>query len=106
MLRFEPFQLERYFARYEFKARYLLSASDCESLSLAELLELADPPTRALWEALSLGYTESQGHPELRREIARLYETVSADDLLVLARACIDAAHDLQANPPHVLEAA
>lgn len=31
---------------------------------------------------------------------------LTADDLLVLARACIDAAHDLQANPPHVLEAA
>ena len=31
---------------------------------------------------------------------------LTADDLLVLARACIDAAHDLQANPLHVLEAA
>lgn len=30
---------------------------------------------------------------------------LTADDLLVLARACIDAAHDLQANPPHVLGA-
>ena len=31
---------------------------------------------------------------------------LSADDLLVLARACVDAAHDLQANPPHALEVA
>ena len=31
---------------------------------------------------------------------------LTADELLVLARACIDDAHDLQANPPHVLEAA
>ena len=35
MPRFAPFKLERYFAQYEFKARYLLSASDCESLTLA-----------------------------------------------------------------------
>jgi len=37
-----PFKLERYFALHEFKARYLLSASDCESLTLSELLTMAD----------------------------------------------------------------
>lgn len=31
---------------------------------------------------------------------------LSADDLLVLARACVDAAHDLRANPAPVREAA
>lgn len=84
MLRLAPFQLERYFARYEFQARYLLSASDCESVTLAELLDLADPASRALWETLSLGYTESQGHPELRGQIAQLYERVPAEAVLVL----------------------
>jgi aspartate/methionine/tyrosine aminotransferase len=80
-----PFQLERYFARNEFNAPYQLSASDCESLSLKELLSLADPETRALWETLSLGYTESPGHPLLRTEIAGTYAGIAADQVLVAA---------------------
>jgi hypothetical protein len=35
-----PFKLERYFAKYEFNVRYLLCASDCESLTIQELLDL------------------------------------------------------------------
>jgi hypothetical protein len=31
-MRIAPFALERYFARHEFSARYLLSSSDCEAL--------------------------------------------------------------------------
>ncbi|MCB0292782.1 MAG: aspartate aminotransferase, partial [Calditrichaeota bacterium] len=77
------FKLERYFARYEFQAKYLLSSSDCESLSQAELLALAGDDTRRMWEELILGYTESQGHPLLREEIAKLYENTSAEDILV-----------------------
>lgn len=84
MLRPAPFRLERYFARYEFRARYLLSASDCESVALSELLGLADPASRALWEGLRLGYTESQGHPELRAQIAQQYAGLRPDDVLVL----------------------
>jgi len=80
-----PFRLERYFARYEFTAPYLLSPSDCESLRLAELLALADPETAALWEQLSLGYTETPGHPLLRAEIAGLYDSTGAQDTLVMA---------------------
>lgn len=80
-----PFKLERYFARYEFKAPYLLSASDCESLSLAELLSMANPETTRLWDQLSLGYTDSAGHPELRAEIAGQYQLVSPEQVLVLA---------------------
>ena len=61
-MKIEPFKLERYFARYEFNIRYLLSSSDCESLSMAELLALASPASQALWQELRLGYTESPGH--------------------------------------------
>lgn len=78
-----PFQLERYFAKYEFSARYLLSSSDCESLSLAELLSMADAEIMGLWEALKLGYTESWGHPLLREEIANLYEGIKGSEVLV-----------------------
>ncbi|NLT35799.1 MAG: aminotransferase class I/II-fold pyridoxal phosphate-dependent enzyme [Gaiellales bacterium] len=68
-----PFSLERYFARYEFGARHLLSASDCDGPSLPQLLALADDECRTRWANLSLGYTESAGLPALRDEIATLY---------------------------------
>ena len=78
-----PFKLERYFARYEFSVKYLMSSSDCESLALAELLEMASPESQALWRDLRLGYTESQGLPALRTEIARQYQTIAPDQVLV-----------------------
>ena len=81
---FPPFKLERYFAQYEFKVRYLLSASDCEGLTQRELLALADADSLARWDALTLGYTESQGLPALREEVARMTLGISADDVLIL----------------------
>lgn len=36
------FRLERFFARYEFEAPYLLCASDCETMSIGELPDLAE----------------------------------------------------------------
>lgn len=81
-----PFRLERFFARYECAVPHLLCASDCEPLTLPELLALADDEARALWERLSLGYTESQGHSLLRQEIAALYPGLCADDVLVQRR--------------------
>ena len=61
--------------------------SDVEGWPMAELLALADDETRAMWDGLRLGYTESTGHPLLRREIAALYDSVEADDVLVFAGA-------------------
>ena len=40
-MRIPPFNLERYFALYEFNAPYLLSSSDCDSFSVRELLDMA-----------------------------------------------------------------
>ena len=79
------FQLERYFARWEFAARYNLCASDAEPVPLRELLALADPELLEWWHTLSLGYTETQGHPLLRAEIARQYERLTADDILTFS---------------------
>jgi len=78
-----PFKLERYFARYEFNTRYLLSSSDCDGLGIQELLGMADEECRVLWEELRLGYTESAGHPLLREEIAKHYTGIHAEDVLV-----------------------
>jgi aspartate/methionine/tyrosine aminotransferase len=79
-----PFALERYFAQYEFSAQYLLSSSDCEGLLQQRLLGYADSETRALWENLQLGYTESLGHPLLRAEISHLYRSIAKDEVLVV----------------------
>jgi hypothetical protein len=57
------FKLERFFAHYEFVAPYLLCCSDCQPLRMAEVLELADPETKNLWNDLKLGYTETAGLP-------------------------------------------
>ena len=86
-MKLPEFRLERYFARYEFEVPYLLSSSDMETHRLDELLALADEEGLGLWENLSLGYTESQGHPLLRAEISSLYETVSPDQVLVFSGA-------------------
>lgn len=83
-MKMNDFRLERYFARYEFKAKYMLSASDCESLKMNELLGMADPECLDLWNNLKLGYTETKGHPLLRNEISNLYKKVKPDDICVL----------------------
>lgn len=77
-----PFQLERYFGPLEFQARYLLSSSDCETMSIGELLDLAGVP-RADLAGLRLGYTESQGDPALREVIARFYPGLAGNNILV-----------------------
>lgn len=77
-----PFKLERYFARYEFDVEYLLCSSDCESWTVSELLDL-EPGAREGLERLWLGYTQSQGAPSLRAEIARIYPGLGPDEILV-----------------------
>ncbi|MEW5784119.1 MAG: aminotransferase class I/II-fold pyridoxal phosphate-dependent enzyme [Bacillota bacterium] len=83
-MKYRAFKLERYFALYEFSVKYLLSPSDCESLSMQELLELADEECLRLWHDLKLGYTESAGHPLLLEEAAGFYGELSAADLLIV----------------------
>jgi aspartate/methionine/tyrosine aminotransferase len=84
-VKLKPFALERYFAKHEFSTPFLLSSSDCDGLPLTELVANADDEARGLWERLTLGYTESQGLPLLRSEIASLYSGVSADEIVVAA---------------------
>jgi aspartate/methionine/tyrosine aminotransferase len=100
-MRLADFALERYFARWEFRAEMLLCASDVEGWPLSELLALADEDGLTRWHELRLGYTESAGDPALRAEIARLYDSVSADDVLVFAGAeeAIFALHNVLLAP-------
>lgn len=81
------FRLESYFGVWEFKARHHLTASDAQTLPLAELLAMADEADRLRWENLSLGYIPSEGTPELREAIAHTYDAVGPDDVLAFAGA-------------------
>jgi aspartate/methionine/tyrosine aminotransferase len=81
------FKLETYFSRWEFSARYHLTASDAQTVAVSELLELADEDGRRRWETLALGYTETRGLPALREEIARTYDVVVPEDVMCFAGA-------------------
>ncbi|PRY37377.1 aminotransferase class I/II-fold pyridoxal phosphate-dependent enzyme [Umezawaea tangerina] len=81
------FRLESYFARWEFAARHHLTASDAQTLSLTELLDLADDDGRKRWESLTLGYSETYGLPALREAVADTYDTVEPEDVLCFAGA-------------------
>ncbi len=81
------FRLEAFFSRWEFAARYHLTASDAETLSLTELLDLASIEDRAAFEGLRLSYTETYGAPDLREAIAATYEHRRAADILCFAGA-------------------
>jgi len=77
-----PFKLERYFSQYEFSTKYLLCSSDCESISVSDLLSLepgAEQGLKRLW----LGYTESAGALTLRQEISRIYTSMAPEQILV-----------------------
>jgi aspartate/methionine/tyrosine aminotransferase len=83
---FKPFALERFFAEFEFKARYLLSSSDCETMSTRELLSLEEGAEERYLD-LRLGYTETMGDPALRAALAALYEGLGPESLIVHAGA-------------------
>src|SRR6516225_2427029 len=77
-----PFRIERYYARYEFATRYMLSSSDCESRTIGSLLEF-EPDAYARLLDTWCGYTETPGAPELREAIAGLYERIDPDEVIV-----------------------
>ncbi|KRS12588.1 aminotransferase [Roseovarius atlanticus] len=81
------FRLETHFAKWEFKARHHMTASDAESMSLPELLAMASPEDREGFENMWLGYTETFGAPDLRAAIAATYADQSADNILCFAGA-------------------
>lgn len=82
-----PFALERFFDIHEFSTEILLCASDVEPWKLADLLELASDDQKARWESLSLGYTHAAGHPSLRNQIAKLYDSLEPDDIITFSGA-------------------
>lgn len=81
------FRLETHFSKWEFKARYHMTASDAESMSLQELLDFATPEERAEFDNMWLGYTETFGAPDVRDAIASTYTNCSSESILCFAGA-------------------
>ena len=81
-MKIKPFKLERYYTQYEFSAKYSICNSDCEAMSVKDVLALEDGAMDK-FHNLWLGYTETKGHPELRRDITEIYIDITAEDLLV-----------------------
>src|SRR5215471_16940919 len=87
VMELSPFRIERFYARYEHSTRFMLSSSDCESRTVADLLELEPGAQERLLECWC-GYTEPPGAPGLRQAIASLYERTGAGE--VVATSCAE----------------
>jgi aspartate/methionine/tyrosine aminotransferase len=81
------FALEVYFSKWEFAAKYHLTASDAQSISINQLLDYANPKDREQFMNLHLGYTESFGAPRLRNEIAQTFDSIKPENILCFAGA-------------------
>jgi Aminotransferase class I and II len=73
--------------RWEFAARHHLTASDAETLTIAELLALADETDRERFAELPLSYVPTWGTPELLEAVASTYERVGPEHVLTFAGA-------------------
>jgi aspartate/methionine/tyrosine aminotransferase len=87
MAQLPDFNLEVYLGQWEFAARWHMTPSDAQTLSIKELLALAEPADRAAWEDLPLGYVETWGSPKLRAAIAATYAGVAPGEVLAFAGA-------------------
>jgi aspartate/methionine/tyrosine aminotransferase len=81
-----PFRIEEYLGKYEFAAPYLLSSSDAESQTMAELLAL-EPGAQDAFLKHGCGYTESPGAPWLREVLATIYKQIRPQELIVVSAA-------------------
>lgn len=76
-----PFKLPRFL--HAVHTKYALGCSEAEPVEMKELLDMADEESREMWNSLVLQYTHDAGHPLLRKEIAGLYKTLTADNVLL-----------------------
>ncbi|HDS1816301.1 TPA: aminotransferase class I/II-fold pyridoxal phosphate-dependent enzyme [Pseudomonas putida] len=87
MAHLPDFRLETYFSKWEFTARYHMTASDAQSMTIKELLELGTEQDREDFLNLGLGYTQTWGEPSLRELIASTYDHQARADILCFAGA-------------------
>lgn len=86
-MRIRDFGVEQWMNRWETRCRHNLAETCVASISVEELLGLAGMTPEALVAELApmrLTYGAIEGSERLRMAIAALYETASADDVLVM----------------------
>ena len=82
-MKIAPFATEHFYAQYEFTTQYQLCNSDCETVSVDELLQMANM-SLSEFGRLELGYTETLGNPQLREQLAEAYAGINMDEIIVL----------------------
>jgi len=79
---FQPFEMERMMSRFEQDVEYNLSESGVHPLRLQELLQ-DDPARLDRLLCTELNYPHVNGIPELRENIAALYDGATSENVLV-----------------------
>ncbi len=83
-----PFELERWFAEFEFvPGMRNLAASGPFAVKTGELLELEGTETAARYLNLDLDYIENPGSESLREAVANLYSTLNASGVRITSGA-------------------
>ena len=82
MQKFQPFAKERWMSKFEQDVEFNLTESNVHPMSLSELLS-DDPDYINHLLATDLDYPHVNGIPELRENIAALYDGATADNVLV-----------------------
>ena len=81
------FKLETFFSKWEFNAKYHMCASDMESMTLQDLLNLGTEQDKEDWNQLNFKYIETCGSPKLRSAVANSYSKLSSENILAFAGA-------------------
>ena len=82
MSQFHPFAIERMMGKWENVVDINLSESGVHPMTLSELLALNDSNVEALAD-VEINYPQANGLPELRRNIAAIYNGATEDNVLV-----------------------
>ena len=82
MSEFQPFAMERWMSKYEQEVEYNLSESGVHPMLLRELLSFDTNHLNRMLET-DINYAHANGIPELRKNIAALYDGASSDNVLV-----------------------
>lgn len=79
---FQAFEMERYMSRYEMTVKYNMSESGVHPMLLRELLDLGEGSLDKMLD-VELNYSHANGNPDLRDNIAAMYQGATRDNVLV-----------------------
>lgn len=82
MKEFQAFAMERYMSAYEQEVDFNLSESGVQPMLLGELLDLK-PGSFDQILSIDLNYPHANGRPELRQNIAAMYQDANPENVLV-----------------------